>query len=51
MYHVAPNVFGEATVRPSGVSTWQEKSSVSLTKVECAVRMSVQPILSAAAAQ
>ena len=51
MYQVAPKVLGEATVRPSGVSTWQEKSSVSLTKVEWAVRISVQPMLSAAAAQ
>ena len=30
---------GEAKVRPSGVSSPQEKSSVSLTKVECAVRI------------
>ena len=36
---------------PPRVSTWQEKSSVSLTKVEWAVRISVQPMLSAAAAQ
>ena len=42
---------GEAKVSPSGVSSPQEKSSVSLTKVECAVRISVDAIASAAAAQ
>ena len=51
MYHVAPNDSGDATVSPAGVSTWHEKSSVSFTNVLCAVRISVHPMLSAAAAQ
>ena len=41
---------GEAKVRPSGVSSPHEKSSVSLTKVECAVRIRANAIASAAEA-
>ena len=44
-------VRGQAKVAPSGVSSAQVKSSVSLTKVECAVRMSVKAMASTAAMQ
>ncbi|CFN65935.1 Uncharacterised protein [Bordetella pertussis] len=50
-YQVAPNVLGEANVCPRGVMMVQEKSSVSFTNAECAVRMSVCAMLSAAATQ
>ena len=43
--------YGDAKVSPSGVMIAHEKSSVSLTNVECAVRTSVYAILSAAATQ
>jgi hypothetical protein len=51
LYQGAPNCRGEAKARPSGDTKVQEKSSVSLTKVEWAVRIKVKAIASAAAAQ
>src|SRR5882672_7791910 len=51
MNQVAPRSRGLAKVMPAGVARPVVKSSVSLTKVECAVRNSVCAMLSVAAAQ
>src|SRR5215471_2118062 len=51
MNQVAPRSRGEAKVLPPGIASPVVKSSVSLTKVECAVRNSVCAMLSVAAAQ
>src|SRR5580704_16463481 len=50
-YQVAPRSIGTATVSPAGSISMTVKSSVSLTKVEWAVRYSVYAMFSAAARQ